>query len=719
MTKRILVDAAHPEETRIVTLEDNKIIEFDYEASSKKQIKGNVYLAKVTRVEPSLQAAFVDYGEDKHGFLPFSEIHPDYFQLPLDVKRKLLDSLRLSNKENDEDFDGNNQDDIDASKLNDENLGDVDSKLDADSDNNIKDDESIEQDQLPKDYSNPIDSSEIDNEDSESYSEYDNPLDGDQKAAINVDDANEEEEYIEKLEVINMLNVHKSYRINEVIKRGQLIQVQVIKEERGNKGASLTSYISLAGRYCVYIPRSSGQGGISRRITNIEDRRRLKSYIKSFEIDDQASIIIRTAGLNKTKEELLQDYTYLKTLWNNIREKTLSATAPAYIHTEGDIITRFVKDFLNSSVSEILVDGDKAYKITKTFVQLLMPHFVKKVKKYRFKIPIFTKYGVEDKILQLYNSTSYMPSGGYIVINPTEAMISIDVNSGRATSGKNVEDTALSTNIEAAQEIAIQLKLRDLSGLVVIDFIDMYSIKNRKIVERSLRDSFKSDKAKIQIGRISNFGLLEMSRQRLKSNFWESNTIQCDHCNGMGVVRSPESNSVLILRAIEQYLRSHHHKKLNIYSSMKVMSYLLNNKRQEIQAIEDNHNVNLFFHFDPNIEGDNFKIFKAKNTDFSVQDKLPAVNLLDAYIPDDEDENNIIEEDITIKAEDHKNSKNGKGNNNRKNVNKKRTNNSNKNSKKHDQNSRKMVAKNTNKKTSESSGNGRDYTKEDGNNKAN
>ena len=396
MIKRILVDAAHPEETRIVTLEDNKIIEFDYEASSKKQIKGNVYLAKVTRVEPSLQAAFVDYGEDKHGFLPFSEIHPDYFQLPLDVKRKLLESLRLSNKENDEDFDGNNQDDIDASKLNDENLSDADSKLDDDSDNNIKDEESIEQDQLNKDYGNPSDSSEIDHEDSESYSEYDNPLDDDQKTAINVDDANEEEEYIEKLEVINMLNVHKSYRINEVIKRGQLIQVQVIKEERGNKGASLTSYISLAGRYCVYIPRSSGQGGISRRITNIEDRRRLKSYIKSFEIDDQASIIIRTAGLNKTKEELLQDYTYLKTLWNNIREKTLSATAPAYIHTEGDIITRFVKDFLNSSVSEILVDGDKAYKITKTFVQLLMPHFVKKVKKYRFKIIESNHYKLES-----------------------------------------------------------------------------------------------------------------------------------------------------------------------------------------------------------------------------------------------------------------------------------------------------------------------------------
>ncbi|MCH2038666.1 MAG: Rne/Rng family ribonuclease, partial [Rickettsiales bacterium] len=576
MSKRIMIDAVHPEETRIVITDGDRVREFDYESTVKKQLKGNVYLAKITRVEPSLQAAFVDYGGDKHGFLPFSEIHPDYFQLPVEAKKELLASLNASF---DDSFDEAVVDDFD-----DENSVDQDEEFFAESDaideadegdevesneasSGIEDDSEASSEVAEAEEASAEDAvaeQAIDTEDKQKEA-VDAPQSADasfdqsetnQEAAdqneaeaevgsTENDEGTEQAQASDAADESNQVNeenasegavenapaqrrrkpkkdvaarqrsIHKQYRINEVIKRGQLVQVQVIKEERGNKGASLTSYVSLAGRYCVFMPRSNGQGGVSRRITNYDDRRRLKEYLTDIGVNNnQGSVIVRTAGADKNKEEIQRDYEYLKKLWDDIREMTLASTAPSFIHTEGDIIRRFIKDYFNNSIDEIVIEGENAYRAARGFVKMIMPSSVKKVRRHRYKTPIFTKFGIENQIMQLYKNVAHMPSGGYIVINPTEALISIDVNSGKSTSGKDVEETALHSNIEAAKEIARQLRLRDLSGLVVIDFIDMISPKNRRMVEKTLKEEFKTDRAKVQIGRISLFGLLEMSRQR-------------------------------------------------------------------------------------------------------------------------------------------------------------------------------------------------------------
>lgn len=642
MSKRILIDAVHPEETRVVITHEDRVREFDYESTVKKQIKGNVYLAKITRVEPSLQAAFVDYGGEKHGFLPFSEIHPDYFQLPTEVKKELLQSLEAEISEDDE-------------------LGDVEEDLleEESDDINLEADGSADSDS--EEEQPVVDASELD----EAEEEVQEPADFEEE-----EESAEQAESVKTTEkkskrVQKQRSVHKQYRINEVIKRGQLIQVQVIKEERGNKGASLTSYISLAGRYCVFMPKSNGQGGVSRRITSFEDRKKLKSYLKEFDLDKQGSIIVRTAGASKSKEEIEADYNYLKGLWANIREMTLASTAPAFIHTEGDIIRRFIKDHLDNSIEEVVVEGEMAYNTVKSFVKLLMPRSVKKIRRHRHKTPVFTKYNVENQIMQLYKNIAQMPSGGYIVINPTEALISIDVNSGRSTGGKDVEETALHSNIEAAKEIARQLRLRDLSGLVVIDFIDMLSPKNRRQVERTLKDEFRSDRARIQIGRISLFGLLEMSRQRLRSNFWEANTITCSHCKGMGVVRAPESTAVMLLRAVEQAVYQGDYKLATVYAQSDVIIYILNYKRQELTALEERHGVQVFLHSDPTIEGDNFRVERSKKPNQAVKEMQPAVNMMSSVNEEEEDTQEEDEKNYRRKQLKRKSNNRGRSNRNR------------------------------------------------------
>lgn len=548
MPKRILIDATHAEETRVVVLENGRVQEFDSETSVKKQLKGNIYLAKITRVEPSLQSAFVDYGGDKHGFLPFSEIHPDYYNIPVSDKAAILKSIRDKDKRaNDEASPSNNGESGEN--------GD-DKETSADEDVEV--------------------------------------LENDEEDPSNVD-----------------YNIYKKYKIQEVIKTHQIVLIQVDKEERGNKGASLTTFISLAGKYCVLMPKSLRQGGVSRRIGSIEDRKRLKSVIASLKLPDEIGLIIRTAGSSRNEKEIKTDYDYLMKLWNDIRTLTMSSTAPAFIHAEDALVKRTVRDLYDDDVDEILIEGDGAFSDAKDFMKIVLPAHVGKVKKYKNKVPIFTRYRVEEQIAALYSHEAPLESGGSIVINPTEALISIDVNSGRSTSSRNVEETAVSTNLEAAKEVARQLRLRDLSGLIVIDFIDMLELRNRKNVERVLKDAFASDRAKIQLGRISTFGLLEMSRQRLSSSFLEVNTMVCPHCSGTGVVKATESTAVTVLRAIENEVsRGRKCDGVEVSVSAEVAIYILNHKRNVVSRIEERYDVKIVVRQDLEIEADGFFVEK-------------------------------------------------------------------------------------------------------------
>ncbi len=542
MPKRILIDATHVEETRVVVLENGRVSEFESETSIKKQLKGNIYLAKITRVEPSLQAAFVEYGEDRHGFLPFSEIHPDYYNIPVADKQELLRSLRNEG--------GSDDDEDDAPKKN-----------------------------------------------------------SDDDAEVALVSEGEEENAIKKPS-----DLYRKYKIQEVMKRNQIILVQVEKEERGNKGASLTTFLSLAGRYCVLMPNSLRKGGVSRRIDSYEDRKRLKLIISDLKIPDEAGIIIRTAGSKKDAADIKGDYDYLANLWNDIRQATLKSTAPAFIHAEGDIIKKTVRDMYNETVDELLIEGKDAYETAKTFMKTVMPSNLPKIKAYRNKVPIFSRYKVEEQIAALYDFEVSLESGGSIVINPTEALISIDVNSGRSTSQRNIEETALSTNLEAAYEIARQLRLRDLSGLIVADFIDMMDVRNRKAVERALKEAFANDRAKIQIGRISIFGLLEMSRQRLRASFLEVNSMVCSHCKGAGVVKATESTAVTVLRAIENEVsRGSVCEAAEVFVTSSVAIYILNNKRPALAEIEERYQVKVIINIDETLGTDGFSIDKIRN----------------------------------------------------------------------------------------------------------
>ena len=534
MTKKMLIDASHPEETRVVIVDGNRVEELDFESRAKRQIRGNVYLARVTRVEPSLQAAFIEYGGNRHGFLAFSEIHPDYYQIPHEDKLALLEAEEAEQKA----ADAEECDDIievgEAEEL------EVDENLDPDADD--------------------------------------------------VADENDEEIAEEQVKVASTRRKRQSrrrYKIQEVIKRGQILLVQAVKEERGNKGAAMTSYLSLAGRYCVLMPNTARGGGISRKIANGSDRKRLKSVMSELEVPQGMGVIVRTAGAKRTKAEIKRDYEYLSRLWDEIRDKTMKSIAPALIHEEGNLVKRSIRDLYNKDIEEVLIEGEEAYKNAKAFMTMLMPSHAKNVKKYKDDIPLFLRYNVERQIEDSLKSVVQLKSGGYLVIHPTEALVSVDVNSGRSTKERNVERTALKTNTEAAEEVARQMRLRDLAGLIVIDFIDMDEHKNNRAVERTMKNALSRDRARVQTSRISHFGLMEISRQRRRRSLLEGSTAHCDHCEGVGRKRTIESSALAAIRAVEEVGVRGKAARVRLKVSSDVALYIFNEKRDLLQHVDD------------------------------------------------------------------------------------------------------------------------------------
>jgi len=590
MATRMLIDARHPEETRVAVLKGNRIEEFDFESSDRKQIKGNIYLAKVTRVEPSLQAAFVDFGGNRHGFLAFSEIHPDYYQIPKEDRDALLAeeaahaeeeaALRDEDEEDEAGLDtgGDDEDDLDG----DGGLTEVDTS---------------EMDEV-----STIEAGHIENGDEE-------PEEDEAAAAEAGEEPGEEAEAKEQprrrgrrrqgrarsKEADELRNrrmaLRRRYKIQDVIQRRQVLLVQVVKEERGNKGAALTTYLSLAGRYCVLMPNSSHGGGISRKISSASDRKRLKAIVGELNLPKTMGCIIRTAGLSRTKTEIKRDFDYLARLWDELREKTLSSSAPTLIHSDSDLIKRAIRDIYNREIEEIVVEGAEGYKAAKDFMKLLMPSHARRVKPYSDPMPLFQRYGAEDQLSAMYDPEVQLRSGGYIVINPTEALVSIDINSGRATKEHGIEATAVNTNLEAAREIARQLRLRDMAGLVVIDFIDMEYGSNVRKVEKAMKEALKHDRARIQVGRISSFGLMEMSRQRLRTGVLEATTRECPHCDGTGLVRTASSAGLSALRLIEDEAAKGKGSVITLYASTEAAVYLLNAKRSDLADIEGLYGV--------------------------------------------------------------------------------------------------------------------------------
>lgn len=620
MVKRILIDGAHPDEPRVVVADDGRLEEFDFESASKKQLKGNIYLAKITRVEPSLQAAFVEYGGNRQGFLPFSEIHYDYFHIPVADKEKLRELDQQGAREAEE------SDAADAAGAPAETAASPDDGVEpqpamAESAGLVTEVPTIELVEEVQHHAPPPTDQEVAIENAMAASaDPQEAVDGaaapQEASAEPQQAANDEVEVMGEeadAPVIKRGNFHRRYKIQEVIRRNQIVLIQVVKEERGNKGASLTTYISIAGRYCVLMPNTPRQGGLSRRISNGEDRRRLRDIMEDIDMPEGASIIIRTAGIDRNKLDIKRDFEYLLKLWHSIRDLAVSSQAPALVYEEGNLIKRFIRDMYYPSISEIIVEGEEAFNVARDTMRMFLPSHEVKVKQHEDKMPIFRKYQIEDELVKLYDNRAYLKSGGYIVINPTEALVSIDVNSGRATRERNVEETASKTNLEAAYEIARQLRLRDLAGLVVIDFIDMMEGRNRRSVERALKDALASDRARIQVGRISPFGLMEMSRQRLRSSFLESNTVVCPHCNGTGMMRSYDSVAVDIIRAIESEVAKGKYEELHLAASPEVAMFVLNQKRTDIAQIEATYNVRVSFRGDHALIAHNFLIDKGRS----------------------------------------------------------------------------------------------------------
>ncbi len=616
MTMRMLIDARHPEETRVAVLKGNRIEEFDFESAEHKQIKGNIYLAKVTRVEPSLQAAFVDFGGNRHGFLAFSEIHPDYYQIPKEDREALLaeeaehaeeEAALRAAEDGDDDYAG---DEDSADFGGGEFDGEASSlalHLDDDDDfGGVTEVDTAEKDEVATIEDGHVDGAfDADDEDASDEDAGDQDAGGerggeDSGGADNRGQrgrrrqgsggGNRGSAKADELRAKRMA-LRRRYKIQDVIQRRQVLLVQVVKEERGNKGAALTTYLSLAGRYCVLMPNSSHGGGISRKISSSSDRKRLKSIISEMDLPRSMGCIVRTAGLSRTKTEIKRDFDYLARLWDEIRERTLGSTAPALIHSDSDLIKRAIRDIYNREIEEVVVEGEHGYRAARDFMKLLMPSHVKRVKQYADPVPMFQRYGAEDQLSAMYDPEVQLKSGGYIVINPTEALVSIDVNSGRSTKEHGIEATALNTNLEAAREVARQLRLRDMAGLVVIDFIDMeYNGNNRK-VEKAMKDALKNDRARIQIGRISSFGLMEMSRQRLRTGVLEATTRGCPHCDGTGLVRTAGSAGLSALRLIEDEAAKGKGNVISLFASTEAAVYLLNAKRADLAEIEDRYGV--------------------------------------------------------------------------------------------------------------------------------
>nr|WP_231708324.1 ribonuclease E/G [Sphingomonas populi] len=557
MTTRMLIDARHREETRVAVVKGNRIEEFDFESAERKQLKGNIYLAKVTRVEPSLQAAFVDYGGNRHGFLAFSEIHPDYYQIPREDREALLReeaehaaqeaALRAQQDAEDDDYDDDGEGD--------------DHEIDEDSVERFEDDGGVDAEATAEESGRRRSRGKSQSDDA-------------------VEDLRE-----------RRMNLRRRYKIQDVIRRRQVLLVQVVKEERGNKGAALTTYLSLAGRYCVLMPNTSHGGGISRKISNAGDRKRLKTIMAELTLPPSMGCIVRTAGLQRTKVEIKRDFDYLARLWDGIRETTLQSSAPALVYADSDLMKRAIRDIYNREIEEVIVEGDEGYRQAREFMKLLMPSHARKVQHYSDPVPLFQRAGVEDQLSAMYHPVVQLKSGGYLVINPTEALVSIDINSGRSTREHNIEQTATATNLEAATEIARQLRLRDMAGLVVIDFIDMDHSSNVRKVEKAMKEALKNDRARIQVGRISSFGLMEMSRQRLRTGVLEASTRPCPHCEGTGFVRTASSAGLSALRLLEDEAARGRGSQLTLRASQEAAYYMLNRKRAELAEIEDRYGV--------------------------------------------------------------------------------------------------------------------------------
>ena len=536
MSNRMLIDARHPEETRVAVINGQRIEEFDFEAADKRQLKGNIYLAKVTRVEPSLQAAFVEYGGNRHGFLAFSEIHPDYYQIPKEDRDALLrEEAELAADDHGHDGEeGDESDDV-----------------------------------------------------LETGGHHDEPSDALRR---------------------KRMALRRRYKIQEVIRRRQVMLIQVVKEERGSKGAALTTYLSLAGRYCVLMPNTAHGGGISRKISNPADRKRLKQVMADLHLPNGMGAIVRTAGLKRSAADIRRDFDYLTRLWDEIREKTLASQAPALIHEDSGLIKRAIRDVYNREIDQVLVEGRGGFDAAHRFMSMLMPSHAAKVVEYEGSVPLFQRFGVEDQLEAMYQPVVQLKSGGYLVINPTEALVSIDINSGRSTREYGIEETATKTNLEAADEIGRQLRLRDMAGLVVIDFIDMENGSNVRKVEKAMKEALKNDRARVQIGRISSFGLMEMSRQRLRTGILEASTHICPMCEGTGMVRSVSSAALAALRALEAEALRGRHSDLVLRASEEVAVYLLNRKRIELAELEELYGVTIITRPDDSLIGPNFEI---------------------------------------------------------------------------------------------------------------
>jgi ribonuclease E len=560
MSKKMLIDAGHSEETRVVVVDGSKVEEFDFESAARKPIRGNIYLAKVTRVEPSLQAAFVEYGGNRHGFLAFNEIHPDYYQIPYE------DRLALAEEE--------------ASAVADESDDPVETESPTSSKN---DDDGADDDAKDGD-------SDSQEETAESMGGDDDDDIDEQKAAR------------------RRRQLYRKYKIQEVIKRRQVLLVQAAKEERGNKGAALTTYLSLAGRYCVLMPNTPRGGGISRKISNVSDRKRLKSVVSELDLPKGVGLIIRTAGASRTKTEIRRDADYLLRLWETIRDATLKAVAPTLIYEEGNLVKRAIRDLYDKEIEGVLVQGEAAYKAAKAFMKMLMPSHAKNVQHYKESVPLFLQYQVESQLEAIYSPIAPLKSGGYLVINPTEALVSIDVNSGRSTRERNIETTALKTNLEAATETARQMRLRDLAGLVVIDFIDMDENKNNRAVEKRMKDALARDRARLQVGRISQFGLMEISRQRRRASIIEGSTTTCPTCSGAGHVRSVESSALVALRGLEEEGLRGRSKLVKLSAPTAVILYLFNDKRDHLLSIEEKFEMRVSLAADDEIILPNFTV---------------------------------------------------------------------------------------------------------------
>ncbi len=714
MAKKMLIDATHAEETRVVVVDGNKVEEFDFESENKRQIAGNIYLAKVTRVEPSLQAAFVDYGGNRHGFLAFSEIHPDYYQIPVADREALMEEERAlaeadaRAEEEDEapkkrrrrgprrrnnkpaeavtetEVDGMETIDLDASNESDENDAPMAAPIvedeplivtqEVDTPEEAADTETAEEDaplaetesdapsgdapaadatseEIAEEASAASDDEPAaaaeSNDDAEAADDSEEPMDAD-TAEDDPDDGIESvSDDDDAMDLRPQRRARpRRYKIQEVIKVRQIMLVQVVKEERGNKGAALTTYLSLAGRYCVLMPNTARGGGISRKITNAADRKKLKEIATEIDVPMGAGLIIRTAGAKRTKTEIKRDYEYLQRLWEQIRELTLKSIAPAKIYEEGDLIKRSIRDLYNREIDEVLVEGERGYRNAKDFMKMIMPSHAKNVKHYTDALPLFARYQVESYLSSMFNPVVQLKSGGYLVIGVTEALVAVDVNSGRATKEGSIEETALKTNLEAAEEVARQMRLRDLAGLIVIDFIDMDERRNNNAVEKRLKDKLKTDRARIQVGRISGFGLLEMSRQRLRPGMIEATTQPCPSCHGTGLIRSDDNLALSILRQIEEEGVRRRSREVLVKCPVGISNFIMNQKRDHVAQIEARYGLSVRVEGDPMLVSPDFSIEKFKTATRYVPEAAEPVVTADTIVMDEIDEDIAEEDDI-------------------------------------------------------------------------